>query len=84
MKAYPHKGEFEVKDGDSVLKRFSMYSGVPQGSVLGLMLYVLYTSDMPVSGGATVGTFADDTAIMVLHEYPILASRGTTGMSHSA
>jgi hypothetical protein len=38
------------------------------------MLYVLYTSDMPVSGGLTVGTFADDTAIMAVLEDLIFAS----------
>jgi hypothetical protein len=46
-----------------------------QGSVLGPMLYVLYTMDLPDSGGLTVGTFADDTAFMAVHADPIIASR---------
>ena len=37
-----------------------------QGSVSGHVLYLLYTSDLPQLGEATVATFADDTAIMAV------------------
>jgi hypothetical protein len=73
MKACLHKREFEVK-ADMVSKRFPIYSRFMQGSVLGPMLYVLYILDLPVSTGLTVGTFTDDTAMMAVHEEPILAS----------
>jgi hypothetical protein len=56
------------------MEKFPIYSGVPRGNVLGSMLYVLYTSDLSVSAGVTVDIFADDTAIMAVHEDPILAS----------
>lgn len=39
-------------------------SGVPQGSVLGPHLYVLYTRDMPNLMGGLTATFADDTAFL--------------------
>ena len=46
---------------------------MPQGTILGPLLYVLYTSDLPTSR-ETLGKFADDTAIFATHEDPTIAS----------
>jgi uncharacterized protein YaaR (DUF327 family) len=47
---------------------------VPQGSILGPLLYVLHTSALPTSRETTLGTFADDTAIFATHEDPTIDS----------
>lgn len=57
-----------VKHGDASSDLKIIQAGVPQGSVFGPVLYLLYTADFPTSKGIVTGTFADDTAILVVHE----------------
>jgi len=54
-------------------------AGVPQGSVLGPVLYTLFTSDLPCPNkpGTILATYADDTAFIANASCPIEASRIT-------
>jgi hypothetical protein len=50
-------------------------AGVPQGSVLGRLLYLLYTADLPASPDSFIATFADDTAVVATDSDPANASQ---------
>ena len=55
---------FVVKVGGATSPVCHMAAGVPQGSVLGPLLYLLYTRDLPDHLKTNTCTFADDTAIL--------------------
>lgn len=57
---------FWVKQEGQYSELKQIKAGVPQGSVIGPLLYLLYTQDIPQPTGTTVGTFADDTAILAV------------------
>lgn len=67
LRSYLKNRTFQVKRGTEVTDLYSIRSGVPQGSVLGPVLYTLFTADLPVRRNTFVATFADDTAIMATH-----------------
>jgi len=64
-----------VKYQDATTTLHKIQAGVPQGSVLGPMLYLLYTADLPTTNGAATVTFADDTAVIASHADPVIASQ---------
>ena len=66
LNSYLSDRYFTVKQEDEYSKLKQMKAGVPQRSVLGPIVYLLYTSDLPQPEEATVATFADDTAIMAV------------------
>jgi len=60
-----------------------IHSGVPQGSILGRLLYTLYTSDLPTLRKTTLSTFADDTAIFATDSDSMTASLNLQDHLHS-
>ncbi|KAI8437220.1 hypothetical protein MSG28_010544 [Choristoneura fumiferana] len=61
------------EDGDTS-EFYNILAGVPQGSVLGPILYTLYTSDLPEAQDVVTATFADDTAVLASNTNPAAAS----------
>jgi retron-type reverse transcriptase len=49
LKSYLQGRHFVTKYNNETSRSFQIHSGVPQGSILGPLLYILYTSDLPTS-----------------------------------
>lgn len=75
LESYLTGRSFIVKHDDILSTPQPIKAGVPQGSILGPLLYLLYTSDMPTQAGVHISTFADDTALLCSHENSQEASR---------
>ncbi|XP_018368700.1 PREDICTED: nardilysin-like [Trachymyrmex cornetzi] len=61
MKTKLNKAEY------STTNLHQIHAGVPQGSVLEPLLYLLYTADLPTTSGVMTATFADDTVALASH-----------------
>lgn len=64
LSSYLSSRFFRIRQDDAYSDLKGICAGVPQGSVLGPILYLLYTSDMPEEDENTIATFADDTAFL--------------------
>lgn len=64
LKSYLTSRSFQVQYGTSTSLTRPVLAGVPQGSILGPLLYILYTADFPTHPENLTVTFADDTAIL--------------------
>lgn len=68
LESYLTNRTFRVIYEEARSNFYSTLAGVPQGSVLGPFLYVLYTADIPTTDETFIATFADDTVIMSADE----------------
>ena len=62
-----NRTQFTIANGAS--SNFSSINyGVPQGSILGPLLFLLYVNDLPNSIPDQIVLFADDTGIFIKHK----------------
>jgi hypothetical protein len=64
LNSYLTNRHFTVKVNTELTDLTPVNAGVPQGSVLGPLLYLLYTADLPTSPDSFTATFADGTAVV--------------------
>lgn len=74
LKSYINQRFFRIKCGGSYSTLKEIKAGVAQGSVIGPLLYLLYTSDLPQSEDTVTATFADDTALLAVGNTPTEAT----------
>lgn len=64
--SYLETRKFRTKVEDSYSELKNIQAGIPQGSVLGPILYTLYVNDVPNEQFYTLATYADDTALLTV------------------
>ena len=65
FKSYPEDREQTVMINDTLSIPLKITCGVPQGSILGPILFLCFMNDMPKSLSAVLFQYADDSAILV-------------------
>jgi hypothetical protein len=74
LKSYLHSRHFLIKV-ETEQELSTINAGIPQGNVLGPLLYLLYTADPPTSSESTAATFADNTAVVATDSDPAIDSK---------
>lgn len=64
IKSYLHNRIFRVKLENNYSDYHNLHAGIPQGSLLGPVLFILYINDIPLPSDMKLALYADDTAIM--------------------
>lgn len=75
LQSYLTDSKFKIKFQDIITPAYNIHSGVPQGSVLGPIPYLIYTSDIPTTPMVLTATFAEDTSVMASHKDPVEATK---------
>ena len=68
FKSYPRSKKFQVSVHDKFSTTAELRCGVPQGSILGPLLLLLYMNDMPQAKDCDLFLYADDTCLLYQHK----------------
>src|SRR5262249_4538162 len=74
LESYLTDREFRIMHEGAYSGSCQIKAGVPQGSVLGPFLYLLYTADIPTTDETFTGSFADDTTMMATADTQVEAT----------
>nr|CAI5825323.1 unnamed protein product [Callosobruchus analis] len=66
LESYTSERVLRIKQEEAYSELREIKAGIPQGSVLVPLLYLLYASDIPDLEHNIIATFADDTAVLVV------------------
>ena len=66
-KSYLSKEKFHANVHDKFSTSTNLRCGVPQGSILGPFLFLLYVNDMPQAVDCDLFLYADDTCLLFQH-----------------
>ena len=68
FKSYLSNRNFHVAIGNSVSSAGELTCGVPQGSILGPLLFLLYVNDMQQAIDCDLFLYADDSCLVFQHK----------------
>nr|CAD2180744.1 unnamed protein product [Meloidogyne enterolobii] len=70
LKNFISDRNFKIKIGDQLSHNYETFSGVPQGSVLGPLLFLIFINDLPNEIPENVGVklYADDVKLYIAHK----------------
>ncbi|KAL4122582.1 hypothetical protein QTP88_014884 [Uroleucon formosanum] len=73
-KSYPTDRYFQIRIETCTSQMAMINAGVPQGGILSPLLFNIYASDQPITENTIVADYADDKALISIHENPLIAS----------